>query len=80
VARKTAVALFEHGQQIGQVRADIPAYLLGRTYQQFIFGTEMIWTLTPGEDLHEWIDTMIELFWSGAVAPRGPDIRDGKEK
>jgi AcrR family transcriptional regulator len=79
VARQTAIALFERGQKLGQVRNDISAELLGRNYQQFIFGTEMIWTLTPDQDLHEWINSMIELFWRGALAPTGQDASNRKE-
>lgn len=80
VARKTVVALFEHGQEIGQVRQDISAYVLGRSYQQFIFGTEMIWTFTPDENLHEWIDVMVDLFWKGAAAFEGPEQNAAEEK
>jgi AcrR family transcriptional regulator len=69
-ARKTVVALMERGQQIGQVRTDIPAEVLGRTLQQFIFGTELVWGFTTGEDLHEWIDVTLEVFWKGAT--QGP--------
>jgi AcrR family transcriptional regulator len=69
VARKTAVGLFEHGQKMGQVRTDIPAALLGRNYQQFIFGTQIMWTFAEQEDLHVWVDTMLEIFWTGAHAP-----------
>lgn len=66
-ARKTVVAMMERGQQIGQVRADIPAEVLGRTLQQCIFGTELVWGFTTGEDLHEWIDVTLEVFWKGAT-------------
>lgn len=69
VARQTAVSLFEHGQKIGQVRTDIPASLLGRNYQQFIFGTQIMWTFAEQEDLHSWVDVMLEIFWTGATAP-----------
>jgi AcrR family transcriptional regulator len=82
VARQTAVALFQHGQRIGQVRSDIPASLLGRNYQQFIFGTQLLWTFTEQEDLHEWVDVMLELFWKGARAPgcSAPQEKHTKEK
>jgi AcrR family transcriptional regulator len=68
-ARQTVVAMLEHGQKMGQVRADIPAAVLGRTLQQFIFGTEILWGFTYGEDLHEWIDVTLEIFWKGARTP-----------
>lgn len=66
-ARQTIVALMERGQQIGQVRRDIPAAVLARTLQQCIFGTEILWGFTSGEDLHEWIDVTLEIFWCGAT-------------
>jgi AcrR family transcriptional regulator len=65
-ARQTVVAMLERGQKLGQVRKDIPAQVLGRTLQQFIFGTEILWGFTSGEDLHEWMDVTLEIFWRGA--------------
>lgn len=65
-ARQAIVALLEHGQQIGQVRKDMPAAVLGRTFQQFIFGTEILWAFTAGESLLDWVDVTLELFWKGA--------------
>lgn len=80
VARKTAIALFEHGQKIGQVRTDIPAALLGRNYQQFIFGTQIMWTFAEQEDLHTWVDTMLEIFWTGAHSPSQSKALTPKKK
>jgi hypothetical protein len=70
-ARQTVVAMLERGQKLGQVRKDIPAQVLGRTLQQFIFGTEILWGFTSGEDLHEWMDVTLEIFWRGAGPKRG---------
>jgi AcrR family transcriptional regulator len=70
-ARQTVVAMLERGQKLGQVRKDIPAEVLGRTLQQFIFGTEILWGFTSGEDLHEWMDITLEIFWRGAGPKRG---------
>ncbi len=66
-ARQAIVALLDHGQKIGQVRTDISAAILGRTFQQFIFGTEILWSFTTGENLIEWVDVVMEIFWNGAV-------------
>jgi hypothetical protein len=63
--------MLERGQKLGQVRKDIPAEVLGRTLQQFIFGTEILWGFTSGEDLHEWMDITLEIFWRGAGPKRG---------
>lgn len=65
-ARHTVVEMLEHGQELGQVRKDIPAQVLGRTLQQCIFGTEILWGFTSGEDLHEWMEVTLEIFWQGA--------------
>lgn len=65
-ARQTVIELMKHGQKIGQVRTDIPAEVLGRTLQQCVLGTEILWGFTSGEDLHKWIDVTLEVFWKGA--------------
>ncbi|MGE0406009.1 MAG: TetR/AcrR family transcriptional regulator [Candidatus Korobacteraceae bacterium] len=78
-ARRALTAVFLHGQEMGQVRADIPAPVFARTYQQFIFGTELLWALTPGEDLHSWVDVMVETFWQGA-ASKSDKPRAGRER
>jgi AcrR family transcriptional regulator len=65
-ARQTVVAMLEHGQELGQVRKDIPAPVLGRTLQQCIFGTQILWGFSSDEDLHEWLDLTLEIFWQGA--------------
>lgn len=67
-ARHAIIVLLEHGQKIGQVRTDIPAAILGRSFQQFIFGTEIIWSFSSGENLLDWVDVTMELFWNGAGA------------
>lgn len=69
-ARQTVSTLLQHGQKMGQIRTDIPAEVLGRTLQQFIFGTEIMWSFSTGEDLLEWIDVMFEIFFTGAGAPQ----------
>jgi AcrR family transcriptional regulator len=70
-ARQTVVAMLEHGQQLGQVRKDIAAPVLGRTLQQSIFGTQILWGFSSGEDLHEWLDVTLEIFWRGAQVKQG---------
>jgi AcrR family transcriptional regulator len=65
-ARQAITILFESGQKLGQIRRDIPAPVLARTFQQFIFGTQIVWALTTEEDLHCWVDVMLDVFWNGA--------------
>jgi hypothetical protein len=79
-ARRAITALFQRGQKLKQVRQDIPAPILARTFQQFIFGTELLWALAPpGEDLHKWLDGMLEVFWNGAAGQSIPASREGKQ-
>ena len=76
-ARQAIIALLEHGQEIGQVRKDIPAAILGRTFQQFIFGTEIVWSFSSGESLLDWVDVSLELFWNGAGTVAGSSATRG---
>jgi AcrR family transcriptional regulator len=71
-ARHAVTSLLQRGQDLGQVRKDIPAAVLGRTFQQFIFGTQMLWAFSSNEDLYEWADVMLDIFWRGA-AHRGKE-------
>jgi hypothetical protein len=76
-ARKAVAKVFERGQELGQIRMDITPAELARTLQQCILGTEMVWSVAGEDnDLHEWIDCQLKIFWDGAVArPSGPDRR-----
>jgi AcrR family transcriptional regulator len=68
-ARKAVIAVLRRGQELGQVRGDVPAEILGRSFQQFILGTEIIWSMTPrSENLHQWVDVMFDIFWRGVSA------------
>ncbi len=40
-----------------------------------------MWTFAEQEDLHTWVDTMLEIFWTGAAAPTsGPFATAPKKK
>jgi hypothetical protein len=77
-ARQVVAKVFTRGQELGQVRTDLTPAELARTLQQCILGTEMVWSVAgEGNDLNEWIDCMLVIFWEGA-APRpgmGPNTR-----
>jgi AcrR family transcriptional regulator len=68
-ARAAITRVMERGQQTGEVRRDISAAELGRNFQQFILGTELIWALEGGGDLHARADQMLDLYFQG-IAPR----------
>jgi AcrR family transcriptional regulator len=67
-ARAAVTRILEQGQRMNQVRPDIPVEILSRNFQQFIFGTQVLYSINGGkEDLQEWLDLMFELYWNGAA-------------
>jgi AcrR family transcriptional regulator len=69
-ARAAVMRILEQGQRMKQVRSDIPVEILSRNFQQFIFGTQVMYSINGGkEDLQEWLDVMFELYWNGASNP-----------
>lgn len=65
-------SIMRRGQELGEIRADIPAGELARTLQQAAFGTSLIWSVTPSPDLGSLQQQMIELFWRGMAAHPEP--------
>src|SRR5260370_22489289 len=45
--RKRLAAIIGRGQQIGEVRRDIPAIELARCLHQAAFATSLIWAISP---------------------------------
>jgi AcrR family transcriptional regulator len=67
-ARGAVTRILEQGLHMKQVRTDIPVEILSRNFQQFIFGTQVLYSINGGkEDLQEWLDVMFELYWNGAA-------------
>jgi AcrR family transcriptional regulator len=60
--------LMEEGRRGGELRTDIPADRLARLFQQFLFGTILVWSLHPPADLLTWTDEMLDVFWKGIEA------------
>jgi AcrR family transcriptional regulator len=74
-ARGAVTRILQQGQRINQVRTDLPAEILARNFQQYIFGTQVLYSINGGkEDLQQWLDVMFEIFWNGAASrpSRGP--------
>jgi AcrR family transcriptional regulator len=68
-ARGAVTRILQQGQRINQVRTDLPAEILARNFQQYIFGTQVLYSISGGkEDLQEWLDVMFEIFWNGAAS------------
>src|SRR5262249_4331224 len=63
--RKRVAMIIERGQQMGEVRRDIPAIELARCLQQTAFGTSFIWAASQPSDLMAWQERSVDLFWRG---------------
>lgn len=60
--------LVQEGQRRGEIRADVPAADIARMFQQFMFGTQVIWSLHPDPDLDGWLDQALDAFFDGIAA------------
>jgi AcrR family transcriptional regulator len=82
-ARKKLARIIERGQEIGEVRADIPALDLARCLHQSTFGTSFIWAVSPPSNLAVWQERTMDLFWRGIathpdLVSSQPEVRRGK--
>lgn len=57
--------LILHGQERGEIRADLPAEEIAQVWRQTIFGTLLFWSLAGDHTLTERIETSIRLLWDG---------------
>ncbi|MCU1305498.1 MAG: transcriptional regulator [Acidobacteriaceae bacterium] len=79
-ARGAVTRILEQGLRMNQVRTDVSVEILARNFQQFIFGTQVLYNINGGkEDLQEWLDVMFELFWNGA-ATRSSSAKQKQKK
>lgn len=69
--RQLLAQIAAEGQRRGEIRGDIKPTELARLFQQTFFGALLLWALHPSSQLQEWLDTTLELFWSGIAAPPG---------
>ncbi len=52
-------------QQCGEIRSDIPPDAVARSFQRMIFGTMLIWSLSPDTPLEENLANMTDVFIHG---------------
>jgi TetR/AcrR family transcriptional regulator, cholesterol catabolism regulator len=77
--RNTICVALERGQELGEVRKDIPAVEMAKFFQQVLFGTQGIWAMSdPGSSLEERIDLAFEIFWRGIAAQPAPADRGSR--
>jgi AcrR family transcriptional regulator len=57
--------LIRHGQERGEIRADLPAEEIAQVWRQTIFGTLMFWSLVGDATLTARIESAIYTLWDG---------------
>ena len=57
--------LIRHGQERGEIRADLPAEEIAQVWRQTIFGTLMFWSLVGDATLTARIESAIYALWDG---------------
>ena len=68
--REMMAELIENRQKSGEIRSDIPAKEIARSFQRMIFGTMLIWSLDPENTLEEHLRNMVNIFVKGIRAGR----------
>jgi AcrR family transcriptional regulator len=68
------------GQRRGEIRGDIQPAELARLFQQTFFGALLLWALHPSSQLQGWLDTTLELFWSGTAPRPGQEIESAEKR
>lgn len=61
--------IFRHGQEVGEIRNDLPPVVLAHAFRQAIFGTLLIWSLYGDSTLLSRMESAFEVIWTG-LAPR----------
>lgn len=56
------------GQDRGEIRRDITPQEMSRAFQQCVFGTVFLWSVSPPADLKQRLESIFEIFWSGVRA------------
>jgi AcrR family transcriptional regulator len=77
--RKRLAAILARGQQVGEVRRDIPAIELARCLHQSALGTSFVWAISPPSDLMAWQERSLDLFWRGIAVDTEPVAGQGQK-
>ena len=84
--RERVAVIITRGQQLGEIRRDMPADELARCLQHSIFGTNFIWAASKPSDLMAWQERSLEIYWRGIAADpvangnKGPSLKQGGSK
>ena len=66
--RRMLTDVLKLGQQRGEIRRDLSAEDMTRSFQQCVLGTLLIWSLNRPASLNKQLDIAFEIFWSGISA------------
>ena len=69
--------LIRHGQERGEIRADLPPEEIAQVWRQIIFGTLLFWSLSGDHTLPERIERSVQLLWDGIAAGNSKRTSDG---
>ena len=73
LGRGRVANIIQRGQELGEIRTDMPAVELARILQHSIMGTHVIWAISPLSDLDIWIEKTFDVIWRGlAEQPKAP--------
>lgn len=67
--RQMLAELISHRQQSGEIRSDIASNEIAHSFQRMIFGTTLIWSVSPDSTLEENLKNMSDVFVYG-IQPR----------
>jgi AcrR family transcriptional regulator len=67
--RKLLAEILVVGQKRGEIRDDLPALSMAKSFQQGLFGTALLWSLDPVEPLSKAIDEMLDVMLAGMISP-----------
>jgi AcrR family transcriptional regulator len=68
IGRSHLANIVRRGQELGEIRSDVPAAELARILQHASFGTNMLWSISARSDLNEWLDKTFAIVWRGMAA------------
>jgi AcrR family transcriptional regulator len=70
-ARHTLATALKWGQQRGELRQDVDAELMAFWFQQSLFGSVFLWTVSGDKPLKPWLEKSFKQYWSAVAAPKG---------
>lgn len=66
-ARQQIARILARGQELGEIRQDISADELALNFQQYFWGTLVMWSLLGTDDVRARLALTVEIFWKGVA-------------